>query len=294
MRRRSPLRRARRRRFRARFRRRGSSRWTRSWRNGAASWPRRDGIHREIVPASSARRHRSGDGVVHRRLRAQQPAVPGGDLGDPRPAGLSRRSTAGSSISIRIRPRRRCRRASGRPGFFATLRGAMSDIPSSQPVTDELSWVLDFNDRVRRLRAIIDSARPQISQLVGQGRDHQRSTGRSQTTSCAAWREQVNVARRARRGLCLSGLCAAQARLGARLRRAADRQAARRAGAIAAMRAWWRKSSTPGRCARVSSTSAPTAKRSSSRPQTRRALPGMGEISSRLRRQIPRAAHCIF
>ena len=52
------------------------------------------------------------------------------------------------------------------PGFFATLRGAMSDIPASQPVTDELTWVVDFNDRVRRLRAIIDSARPQISQLV--------------------------------------------------------------------------------------------------------------------------------
>ena len=43
----------------------------------------------------------------------------------------------------------------------------MSDIPSSQPVTNELNWVLDFNDRVRRLRAIIDSARPHISLLVG-------------------------------------------------------------------------------------------------------------------------------
>jgi patatin-related protein len=52
------------------------------------------------------------------------------------------------------------------PGFFATLRGAMSDIPSSQPVADELSWVIEFNERVRRLRAIIDSARPHISELV--------------------------------------------------------------------------------------------------------------------------------
>ena len=42
----------------------------------------------------------------------------------------------------------------------------MSDIPSSQPVTDELGWVVDFNDRVRRLRAIIDSARPHVSELV--------------------------------------------------------------------------------------------------------------------------------
>jgi len=52
------------------------------------------------------------------------------------------------------------------PGFFATLRGAMSDLPSSQPVTDELGWVAEFNNRVRQLKAIIDSARPQVSQLV--------------------------------------------------------------------------------------------------------------------------------
>src|SRR5215213_416674 len=45
-------------------------------------------------------------------------------------------------------------------GFFATLRGAMSDIPSSQPVTNELNWVLDFNDRVLLLRVLIDTAPP--------------------------------------------------------------------------------------------------------------------------------------
>jgi patatin-related protein len=77
------------------------------------------------------------------------------------------------------------------PGFFATLRGAMSDIPSSQPVTNELNWVLDFNDRVRRLRAIIDSARPQISLLVGkvvtERLDRKISSG-----ELRAWREQAN------------------------------------------------------------------------------------------------------
>ena len=34
-------------------------------------------------------------------------------------------------------------------------------------MTDELSWVVDHNERVRRLRAIIDSARPHVSLLVG-------------------------------------------------------------------------------------------------------------------------------
>jgi patatin-related protein len=77
------------------------------------------------------------------------------------------------------------------PGFFATLRGAMSDIPASQPVTDELNWVTDFNDRVRRLRAIIDSARPQISQLVAKVIPA-KFDGTLTEGELRAWREQVN------------------------------------------------------------------------------------------------------
>jgi patatin-related protein len=57
-------------------------------------------------------------------------------------------------------------RARGVPGFFTTLRGALSDIPSSQPVTEELNRVVEFNEQVRRVRAIIDSARPHVSELV--------------------------------------------------------------------------------------------------------------------------------
>ena len=52
------------------------------------------------------------------------------------------------------------------PGFFTTLKGALSDIPLAEPVTDELSWIARLNDNARRLRRIIDSARPRISALV--------------------------------------------------------------------------------------------------------------------------------
>jgi patatin-related protein len=77
------------------------------------------------------------------------------------------------------------------PNFFATLRGAMSDIPASQPVTDELGWVIDFNDRVRRLRAIIDSARPHISQLVDK-LIPVAFDGATTEEELRSWREQVN------------------------------------------------------------------------------------------------------
>ena len=77
------------------------------------------------------------------------------------------------------------------PGFFATLRGALSDIPSSQPVAEELGRVVEFNEQVRRLRAIIESARPHVSELVVRvitsGLEQEISTERLR-----AWREQVN------------------------------------------------------------------------------------------------------
>ena len=53
-----------------------------------------------------------------------------------------------------------------RPGFFAMLKGALSDIPRNEPIADELTWVGELNDRVRRLKAIVDAARPQITALV--------------------------------------------------------------------------------------------------------------------------------
>jgi patatin-related protein len=67
----------------------------------------------------------------------------------------------------------------------------LSDIPSAQPVTDELGRVIEFNDQVRRLRAIIDSARPQISQLVAKVVTTKFDRAVS-TDDLRAWREQVN------------------------------------------------------------------------------------------------------
>ncbi len=77
------------------------------------------------------------------------------------------------------------------PGFFATLRGAISDIPRAQPVTDELSWVIGFNEQVRRVKDIIEGARPQISRLVT--RVVAMPLDRAiESEQIRTWREQVN------------------------------------------------------------------------------------------------------
>jgi patatin-related protein len=77
------------------------------------------------------------------------------------------------------------------PSFFATLKGAMSDIPRAEPVTEELNWIIDFNEQVRRLHAIISSSRPHVSRLVANvmtaAADHPLNE-----QQIRSWREQAN------------------------------------------------------------------------------------------------------
>jgi len=79
----------------------------------------------------------------------------------------------------------------GMPGFFRTLKGAMSDIPRSEPVTDELNWIVNFNERARRLRAIVESARPQINRLVAEVMTEPLDRAPDEM-QIRAWREQAN------------------------------------------------------------------------------------------------------
>jgi patatin-related protein len=77
------------------------------------------------------------------------------------------------------------------PSFFSTLKGALSDLPSAAPVTNELNWVNSFNDRINRIREIVEGARPQVAQLVGD----LVATSLDQPIAPAqvrAWRERIN------------------------------------------------------------------------------------------------------
>jgi patatin-related protein len=75
------------------------------------------------------------------------------------------------------------------PGFFEVLKGAISDIPLAQPITDELKWLADYNERARRLGGIVDSARPYISGLVG---DVMSSGSEVTAGVIRGWREKAN------------------------------------------------------------------------------------------------------
>lgn len=77
------------------------------------------------------------------------------------------------------------------PGFFETLKGAVSDLPRNQPIAEQLELIAAFNERVRRLRAIVDSARPEIARLVTELAEARRD-GALDAAHISAWREAAN------------------------------------------------------------------------------------------------------
>ena len=80
----------------------------------------------------------------------------------------------------------------GMPGFFATLRGSLTQIPLAEPVTDDLGYIAQLNERTRRLRAIIESARPRISRLVADVIGDERAAPVTEER-IRGWREQSNA-----------------------------------------------------------------------------------------------------
>jgi patatin-related protein len=77
------------------------------------------------------------------------------------------------------------------PRFFETLKGALSDLPRNQPIAEQLELIAGFNERVRKLRAIVDSARPEIVRLVTDLAEA-RIDGAADAAEIHAWRQAAN------------------------------------------------------------------------------------------------------
>jgi patatin-related protein len=52
------------------------------------------------------------------------------------------------------------------PGFWATLFGAMSDIPREQPIRDNLDVIERRSERIRRMRRIVESMRGEVEAAI--------------------------------------------------------------------------------------------------------------------------------
>ncbi len=52
------------------------------------------------------------------------------------------------------------------PGFFATILGAMSDIPREQPIRDNLEAIDGRTRRIRRMQHVVDAVRPNVEASI--------------------------------------------------------------------------------------------------------------------------------
>jgi patatin-related protein len=52
------------------------------------------------------------------------------------------------------------------PGFFATIFGALSDIPREQPIRDNLETIEARSARIRRMNRILEAIRPQVEDAI--------------------------------------------------------------------------------------------------------------------------------
>jgi patatin-related protein len=74
-------------------------------------------------------------------------------------------------VYIDPKPGQRSVRLSGKresevPGFFATIFGAMSDIPREQPIRDNLEAIEGRSARIRRMQRIIDAIEPDVEAAI--------------------------------------------------------------------------------------------------------------------------------
>src|SRR5690606_6160209 len=70
-------------------------------------------------------------------------------------------------VYIDPNPKRQAPPPSGKvPGWFRTLKGALSDIPRNEPVRDDLAWIGEHAAQVVRLRSVLSASWPRIERLV--------------------------------------------------------------------------------------------------------------------------------
>jgi patatin-related protein len=80
------------------------------------------------------------------------------------------------------------------PGFFATIFGALSDIPREQPISDNLEAIDGRSARIRRLRHIVETMRPEVELAIERLFGTTLLLGRPNAKRLAAWRTKAQQA----------------------------------------------------------------------------------------------------
>jgi patatin-related protein len=79
------------------------------------------------------------------------------------------------------------------PGFFATIFGALSDIPREQPIRDNLEAIDGRSSRIRRLRRIVEAMRPEVEAAIERVFGSTLLLLRPTPSRLAAWRMKAQT-----------------------------------------------------------------------------------------------------
>ncbi|MCE7797643.1 patatin-like protein [Sphingobium sufflavum] len=91
------------------------------------------------------------------------------------------------------RPRQRDEgSATGTPGFFRTIFGAMSNIPREQPIRDDLDQIALRSERIRRMQRVVDAMRPTIDTTIEQTIGQPLFADRPTPARLASWRGKAH------------------------------------------------------------------------------------------------------
>jgi predicted acylesterase/phospholipase RssA len=125
-------------------------------------WPERDAFLARVLPRQVAAGTAETTALIDGSVLANAPFRPAIDALRDRPA---RREVDRRFVYIDPKPGHKSISLSGygeTPGFFTTLFGAMSDIPRTQPIRDNLEAIAGRSARIDRTRRIVEALRPDV------------------------------------------------------------------------------------------------------------------------------------
>ncbi len=130
------------------------------------AWPERDAFLARVLPRQVAAGTAETTALIDGSVLANAPFRPAIDALRDRPA---RREIDRRFVYIDPKPGMKSIKLSGNdetPGFFTTLFGALSDIPRTQPIRDNLEAIAGRTARIARTRRIIEALRPDVESSV--------------------------------------------------------------------------------------------------------------------------------
>lgn len=158
------------------------------------AWPGRDEFLARALPRHAAAGRAEEAILIDGSVLANAPFAPAIAALQKRPA---RRQVDRRFVYIDPKPGLRTIRlsASGQaeaPGFFATIFGALSDIPREQPIRDNLEAIDRRSSRIRRLRRIVDAMRPEVEAAIERSMGATFFLVRPTPNRLAAWRARAH------------------------------------------------------------------------------------------------------